>query len=440
MLKMLAFLPQLRKDKLLGSGVVIGGIRIVAVGFSFLFMKAVTYISGAEGWGLYTLAYTGAYLAVSTARLGIDTTLLKTLGQAVARDQFHRIHSALKQSTLAVLGVSLILSMLLWITAPFIAKQIGKPPLENYTRIAALWVPFWSLLFLFTESLRGLGRNIEFQSLQTLLPFALGSFLLLPFAFDYIPAYTPDTGLVAYGIGLACSMFLALFVLARALKSGKGSEAQSKFPLFLLLRTALPILSTNLFVVGLGMVDVLLLGYLSPDARDIGVYSVALRISFLMLMPLQAFGSISATGIAGLHDQRDHATLESTLVHTGRLIRLTTVPLWAIVCLASPFIMIFFGNGFKDGWPILIILASNQFFNALCGPIDVLLQMTGKERVYRNLLALGLVVNIIGNALLIPHWGIWGAAIAHSITMITWNLYGVFLIKRAYGIWLLRLW
>jgi O-antigen/teichoic acid export membrane protein len=427
-------------DRILGPGVVSAAFKVAGVGISFLFMKEVTEICGAEGWGLFSICYTVALLAVSVARLGVDTALVKTIGQASALGQYHRIGSALRQSTLAVFAVACMLAAMVWVLAPTLAEQFGKPVLGNYLRIAALWIPFWAPLFLFTESLRGLGRTAAYMFFQNNLPYIVGALFLLPVVLGYLPAYSPDTGLVTYGLGLALSSFIAFWVLRLALHRVRRHPLRGKFPIRTLQRTALPILSTYLLVVALGMADVLLLGYLSPSAAETGVYALALRLSFLMLMPVQALGAVTAAGIAGQHAKKDYAELAATLRRTGRIVRAATIPLWAGLCVLSPWIMQFFGDGFVMGWPIVVVLASNQLFNALCGPTDVLLQMTGQERIYRNLLALALVINIVANIILIPPFGMWGAAIAHSLTMFSWNLIGVWRIKKVYGIWLLRVW
>jgi O-antigen/teichoic acid export membrane protein len=427
-------------DRILGPGVIGATFKVAAVGVSFLFMKAVTQISGAEGWGLFTIIYTVALLAVSVARLGVDTALVKTLGQATAMQQYHRMSSALRQSTVAVFGVGVGLALLLWVLAHPLATAFGKPELGPYLRIAAFWIPFWAPLFLFTESLRGLGRTAAYMFLQNNLPYLLGALLLLPALVGLMPVFTPDIALITYGFGLMVSSVVGFVVLRRVLHSLQVVKHKSHFPIRTLQKTALPILSTYLLALALGMADVLLLGYLTPSAADTGVYALALRLSFLVLMPLHALGAVTAAGIAGLHAQGDHSELAATLRKTGRIVRAATLPLWLGLCVLSPWIMEFFGQGFVKGWPIVVILATNQFFNALCGPTEVLLQMTGKERIYRNLLAFALLVTIATNYVLIPMYGIWGAAIAQSITLFTWNMIGVVRIKRIYGVWLLRVW
>jgi len=75
-----------------------------------------------------------------------------------------------------------------------------------------------------------------------------------------------------------------------------------------------------------------------------------------------------------------------------------------------------------------------QLTNALCGPVMYLLNMTGHEKSARNTMAVGVLVNIAGNAILIPTVGIAGAAIATSATMAFWNLWAMIAVYRKTGI------
>ena len=64
----------------------------------------------------------------------------------------------------------------------------------------------------------------------------------------------------------------------------------------------------------------------------------------------------------------------------------------------------------------LIILSVGQFFNAYCGSIGYLLNMTGKEKIFKNAILIGAILNIILNFVLIPYWGIIGAAVASAVS------------------------
>ena len=59
--------------------------------------------------------------------------------------------------------------------------------------------------------------------------------------------------------------------------------------------------------------------------------------------------------------------------------------------------------------------------------------MTGKQLVAQNIVLIGTILNIILNALLIPIYGINGAAIASMISVSFINLSSVFYIKKEFG-------
>ena len=60
--------------------------------------------------------------------------------------------------------------------------------------------------------------------------------------------------------------------------------------------------------------------------------------------------------------------------------------------------------------------------------------MTGKEKVYQNILLLVLVINIALNIILIPKFGIEGAAMASASSLLLWNLSSVFYIYKQYHV------
>ena len=81
-----------------------------------------------------------------------------------------------------------------------------------------------------------------------------------------------------------------------------------------------------------------------------------------------------------------------------------------------------FGQGFVVGHMVLCVSSLGQLANAAMGSVVVLLNMTGHEKSVAKGLVFSASLNIVLNFVLIPRWGIEGAAIATSITLIFWNL------------------
>jgi O-antigen/teichoic acid export membrane protein len=93
-----------------------------------------------------------------------------------------------------------------------------------------------------------------------------------------------------------------------------------------------------------------------------------------------------------------------------------------------------FGDEYAVGATALAILAAAQLANAAAGSVGQLLSMTGHERDAARGVALSALVNVALNALLIPRWGMNGAAAASAASLITWNVLLAILVHRRLGL------
>jgi O-antigen/teichoic acid export membrane protein len=86
------------------------------------------------------------------------------------------------------------------------------------------------------------------------------------------------------------------------------------------------------------------------------------------------------------------------------------------------------GEEYVTGAIPLAILSLGQLVNAGMGSVIILLNMTDHERVVARGVAFAAIGNVVANLFLIPTWGMKGAAIATTLTLIIWN---VFLAREA---------
>ena len=82
----------------------------------------------------------------------------------------------------------------------------------------------------------------------------------------------------------------------------------------------------------------------------------------------------------------------------------------------------------------LFILLIGQFSNAISGSTGFILKMTDKENTYKNIMFSFVLVNIILNFILVPNYGMLGAAISSSVCVVSWNLICVIFIYKHVGI------
>jgi len=149
---------------------------------------------------------------------------------------------------------------------------------------------------------------------------------------------------------------------------------------------------------------------------------------------LVAVNSILSPKISQMFASNDHDALKNTIQKSTKIIFIASSPVLVTYYLFPDYIMGLFGAEFEVGALALVILAVGQFFNAISGPVGQVLNMTDKEYVLRNTAIIAALLNLILNYILIPQYGINGAAIATAISRILWNLMCIVYIYRKLGV------
>ena len=89
---------------------------------------------------------------------------------------------------------------------------------------------------------------------------------------------------------------------------------------------------------------------------------------------------------------------------------------------------------FVGGYDALVILSLSQLVIAAVGPVDVLLSITGYQDRCLRVFALSLVSAVVLNLMLVPIWGIVGAAIAVFLVVVLWTTWLYYIVVRHLGI------
>jgi O-antigen/teichoic acid export membrane protein len=82
----------------------------------------------------------------------------------------------------------------------------------------------------------------------------------------------------------------------------------------------------------------------------------------------------------------------------------------------------------------LLILLTGQVVNALAGSVGLIMTMTSHQNQAGAIIAVSTAANITLNALLIPLFGLAGAAISTAFTMALWNVAMLIFVQRRIGI------
>jgi len=178
-------------------------------------------------------------------------------------------------------------------------------------------------------------------------------------------------------------------------------------------------------------IDISMVGYFLAS-EDVGIYQVAVKVSSLVLMSLAALNAIFIPTISSLYHKEEKEKLSSvfkTVTRWGLFLGLLIL----LVLVVSPKeIMMIFGSGFVLGISSLLILCFGQLIYVGIGSSGNMLIMTGKEKI-ETLNDIGvLILDVVLNLILIPKYGILGAAIATAFCLAVLNILRVLEVLEVY--------
>ncbi|MBK7964582.1 MAG: polysaccharide biosynthesis C-terminal domain-containing protein [Bacteroidetes bacterium] len=195
---------------------------------------------------------------------------------------------------------------------------------------------------------------------------------------------------------------------------------------------SLPMMITGSIFFILNWIDNLVIGVYRTEI-EVGLYDTAFKIASASAIILMAINAIQGPTFAEYHSKNDISKLRNSIFTSTKMLFYATLPFTLLICIFPEWILSFFGNDFKQASTALIILSIGNFFSSITGSVGILLQMTGHQKPYNNIILCAAITSIILNIILVPRIGITGAAIASAIAKIIQNLAGSIYVYKKFG-------
>jgi O-antigen/teichoic acid export membrane protein len=402
-------------------------IHVAGVGLGFGVQVLLARALGTTSYGTYAWVFSWAMLLLLFCRAGFATASLRFVPEFSARGDWARLRGWLRTSYAVILVASLAVASATALVALALGERLGEEARRTFL-VVCLGLPIYAALQLLGSVLRGLRRVLASQVPSTLLqPLLLGLATLLIVATGWRRLDAPSAMWINLG-SAAAALVLSLWLLRRVLPAGVRSAFRHSEPRAWL-RVAIPLMVFNALFVIQERADVLLLGSLA-GVTEAGLYAAASRVSGVIVFGLTAVNAWAAPLIADLHTRGDGPGLQRLVRLAAQGIFLFTAPLALFVAIFGVQILSLFGPDFADAYRALLVLAGGQLVNALVGPVGLLMTMTGRQGLAAGILGVHTLLAVVLNVLLIPRYGLEGAAVATSLSRVSWNLVMAFAVWR----------
>lgn len=386
---------------------------------------------GPENYGVYAFVLSLITLLALPTHAGLPTLIIRETAKNQLNKNWGLLKGLLKLSSSFVWAYSILIALVAAVFVYWFWQ--GAESIKTQTFLwALLLLPLIAFEGIRTSTLRGLrwvvSSQLPEQIIRPLITACiLGSVLLLGNKIDAVVAVQINA------ISVFIAFLVGLFLLAKALPK-QINQVKAEYAIVPWAASLLPL---SLYA-GLKMLDtqvsILFLGFLA-SSEDVGLFRVVATGAALVSFGLTAVNMALAPQVARLYAAGEIEKLQRVITLSTRVVAAISFPVALVFILwGKGLISLVFGAEYAHAAPALAILCVGQLVNASMGSVALVLNMTGHDK--KNLIgvAAALVSNIVCGLLLIPYWGLIGAAIGYSVSLTVWNLLLYYQTRKATGI------
>ncbi len=401
-------------------------IRFTGLGLIFLHQILLARLMGVKGYGEYTVIITALNFLVVLSLFGMDTGVLRFIPSYLQKRDYASAHGFIRFSHRIILFLSLVCSFGLFV---FLLSNARRYNIGFSEAIfwSVLLLPFLAFVYQASSVLRAL------QKIKTsLLPIYFLFPLSMSFGWWYYHTVHQKLPVdAAMMINLICTVLVFLYIYRRVTRTINKmipvEEARQQPKLWMTVSAT--VLLTSLLNMLLKQSDILFVSYFLGNTAA-GTYSAAVKMAMLVALGLSVIDYVYVPKIAALWENRKLIGLQQLVRDGSRQILLITLPVALVLILGGKWLLGLFGPAFTSSYIPLVILVSGQLINAITGMVGGVLMMTGHQRSFFLIYFLSFILQAILNYLLIPKFGVSGAAVASATAVVFLNLTGYVYVRR----------
>jgi len=386
---------------------------------------------GPAGVGAFALAQSIFLGAGILARYGMDNTLMRYVGQDYHSEA---IITYLRWAIVKATLMSLVAAIVIFLLRTKMASWFNTPDLIDILLGISFAVPAFTLAFVLGGFMKGIRKPATACLLQH------GSISLVATGVLFLINHITVVSITNVGWAFAIAGWVVLiqgawyyynWLKTSTLHPDADPISHDQFASS----------SKTFFIMSLAgfmqqVLSVLIAGWLLTS-EDLGLFKSAERLALLINFILMVINAIFPPRFASLYREEDIIGLTS-LARKSSLLGIGLAVPMLFLCLFFPELMLgLFGDGFTQAANLLQIIAIGQLINVATGSVGFLLNMTGYEKLMRNISLISNAFGLLMFFILIPLLGALGAALALSMVLILQNLIALIYVWRKLGIWML---
>lgn len=391
-------------------------MRIAGALLTFILQIFLARMMGQFEYGVFALVWSCLIIFGELLSLGFYNLIQRLIPEYRASNQLSMLRGAIWGTAGIILAASsafiviICTALYLLLRAEYISGAYAYPMM-----IAALSLPAFAL----ADYLSGIGRSHgwmlrAFTPTSIFRPVSIIALFAGSIAFGL--SLNAQTAIIAATISIWLTLLLSVIFIGFKIP-GEEVKGPKQYQLKSWFWAALPMMMVSGFELLLFNIDVLMIGAYLP-ADQTGVYFAATKIMALAAFINFAVGSAYMGSYAIHHTGNNKQELANSVSWSASLTFYPSLFMIVAIVLFKDHLLGLFGASFTESSYIIYPLAIGLICRALVGPGERILMMTGQQNYCAAVYLATVLIDIILNIILIPIYGIMGAALATAISFI----------------------
>lgn len=393
--------------------------------FTYFYRIIIAREFGPEQYGLFSLAIMIASWFFLFSNLGLGEGIVRFFSRSLGKKDHSGIKSIFRSTFMTFTITGWGSTIILIILAPFLANNVfHEPELLNFLIIFSFSIPLTLYLSLFSGLLLSNQKINSYSFINNIFISFIKIFFIGVFIFFGLKSFSIP---FSHVLGIFLTAVIAFFICAKSLKNQisfnffKGKKED--LTLFKgILFFSIPLLFANFIGNTMGWMDSFLIGYYY-GAKEVGFYNAAITISLLFTLTSQLFTQLFFPFATKEFSKGNKENVKQISQQLGKWILAFNLPLLILIVLfPGSFLNILFGPEFLAAKNSLRFLTIGFFVFFISQISQQLILMKGKSKI---LLIDSIIISIFNlslNIILVPKYGIDGAAIATMLSVILLSL------------------
>lgn len=393
-------------------------VQIGGAGLGLLAHLVIARLLGAAEYGVYSFTLSWVAVLSVVALFGQDTSVVRFLPAYAHRGEWGAARGLRRGASAIVLMVSMLIAVTGTVVVLLFGARLSHT-LERTLFAGFLLLPVLTQLQLSGALHCALKRAVSSGIFNLVMrPIAL-IVLVIAVSLGIHWTLSAPAAVLASTAASAVALGFSSWALSRAWPKA-ARDSRPSYEVRIWAGTGAQLLLLSVMVIIEKRLDVLLLGALG-GVNAVGPYYAALTMATFALYGLNAANVALAPLIAERYSANDFGGLEKVARGAARIAFSIALVACVVFAGAGHSLLMLFGPGFSSAYSSLLILLFGYLVSTSFGEVGFMLAMTQYQKHAAVFVAAGIAANSMAAVVLIPRFGMVGAAVAAAAGIVIWR-------------------